>query len=294
MRNKKFGFILLSTFLLFTPCVFSQAPVIIKGKFEPAIETTQLTVYKPNAGYFNVFYPDNESETTITNGEFNLSLRLDKAGFVRILSKGMPKTFFYAEPGDTIHVAFVTDTSRVTKTIYSGSNAGANNLLSSYKLLNNSQASSQNSNNLILSILQSGKTAEEIFQQLDQEIKKSTQPLQDFLTEGKITKSCYEAFVSETEQKMVSWAALYLKSYFNNGGANSEVEKNKMKQLTQRLFNRYDPYSSTSLVATTNYSNSHIKSIFRKNSVLPAEKPTEQLWAQWDKKFGMVASVLIT
>jgi hypothetical protein len=110
-----------------------------------------------------VFYPDAQSETIIKDSEFKLQLSLDKPGFVRIQSKGMPKTYFYAEPGDTIQIAFNTDTAGTTTTIYKGSNAEANNLLADRRLLNDGQIS----NNTILSILKTQEFADKVLEQLD-------------------------------------------------------------------------------------------------------------------------------
>jgi thiol-disulfide isomerase/thioredoxin len=283
MRTNKLLWILLSIFFFITQHVSGQKPIIVQGKFQPEIETTQLSVYRPYAGYFNVFYPDEQSETIIKGSEFKLKLNLDKPGFIRIQSKGMPKTFFYAEPGDTIQIAFMTDTIGVTKTIYSGNNAGANNLLAEKKLLNNGELSKE----IILSIFKTGKSADEVYRLLDEEIKKSTLPLQVLLDKGMITKSCYDVMLSETEQKMLSW------TNFNPDESvlpQVKLNKDEMKKLAQKLYNHYDPYSDRNLITTTNYSNSLSKSILRKNKIIAVEKPRTQLWAQYENKFGMVAS----
>ena len=212
MMINKLLFVLLVAFFSITQYVSGQKPVIIMGNFQPEISNTELSVYKPYAGYFNAFYPDIQSETKIEGGKFKLEVSLDKAGFVRIQSKAMPKTFFYAEPGDSMQISFITDSAGVTKTIFSGNNAEANNLLSAKKLLNNSQFSQE----IIVSILKTAKSPDEAFNLLGHEIVKFTSPLQSLFKEGNITKPCYDAMITETEQKMLSWTVGFLRSYFNN------------------------------------------------------------------------------
>src|SRR5712664_1698114 len=102
---------LLSILLFYTPYVSGQGSVKVRGQFRPEIETTTVSVYKPVAGAFNPFYLDSKNETEIKDGRFQLTLYLDKPGFVRVQSKGMPKTYFYAEVGDDIQITFITDSA---------------------------------------------------------------------------------------------------------------------------------------------------------------------------------------
>jgi len=275
-------FVLLVAFFSITQYVSGQKPVIIMGNFQPEISNTELSVYKPYAGYFNAFYPDIQSETKIEGGKFKLEVSLDKAGFVRIQSKAMPKTFFYAEPGDSMQISFISDSAGVTKTIFSGNNAEANNLLSAKKLLNNSQFSQE----IIVSILKTAKSPDEAFNLLGHEIVKCTSPLQSLFKEGNITKPCYDAMITETEQKMLSWTVGFLRSYFNNDEKVIKLvklNKDEMKKLAQKLYDQYDPYKSRNLIATCNCS--YEKSELKKMGILTAEQPKTQRWSRYDNNF---------
>lgn len=289
MKINKLICVSLSLFFCSTQYVSGQKPVIVSGNFQPNISTAELSVYKPYAGYFNAFYPDIQSKTKIEGSKFKLEVTLDKAGFVRIQSKAMPKTFFYAEPGDSMQIAFITDSAGVIKTIFSGNNAEANNLLSAKKLLNNSQFSQE----IIVSILKTAKSADDAFNLLGQEITKSTSPLQSLIKEGKITKSCYGAMISETEQKMLSWTDVFLRSYFNNDEKVIQLvklNKDEMKKLAQKLYDQYDPYKSRNLIATCNCS--YAKSELKKMGILTVEKPKTQHWSRFDNQFeGLVSQI---
>jgi len=289
----KLLFVLLVAFFSITQYVSGQKPVIIMGNFQPDISNTELSVYKPYAGYFNAFYPDIQSETKIEGSKFKLEVSLDKSGFVRLQSKGMPKTFFYAEPGDSMQIAFITESEGVTRTIFSGNNAEANNLLSAKTFFNNSKFSEE----IIVSILKTAKSADEAFNMLEQEISKSTIPLQDLIKEGKIKKSCFDAMISETQQNMLSWTNSFLRGYFENDEKIVQlvkINKVEMKKLAQILFDQFDPYNSKNRIATANYGNSYTKATLQENGILPAVKPKTQRWSRYDSQFKMIVNQVST
>jgi thiol-disulfide isomerase/thioredoxin len=269
--------------------VLAQKPVVVRGQFQPEISDTELSVYKPYAGFFNIFYPDIQSETKIENSKFKLEVNISKSGFIRLQSKGMPKTFFYAEPGDSIQIIFTTDSAGVTKTVYTGNNAGANNLLSEKKLLNNGLASQE----IILSAFKTEKSAANTFNLLEQEITEITSPLQSLFKEQKITNSCYDAMISETEQKLLSWANGIISGYFDNNEKIVplvKLNRDEMKKLARLLNDRYDPYNIKNLVATTNGDNSHAKASLIKNEIISTSRPKTQRWTLYDKQFGVVVN----
>lgn len=293
MRIIKTTYFSVCLFFCISQFVSAQKPVVVSGRFQPEISDTEVSVYKPYAGYFNIFYPEIQSEAKIENGKFKLEVNTSKAGFIRIQSKGMPKTFFYAEPGDSIQIAFKTDSAGVTKTVYTGDNAGANNLLSEKKLLNNGQASEE----IILSAFKTEKSADKAFNRLEQEITKITTPLQNLIQEQKITKSCYDAMIIETEQKMLSWTNGVLRGYFDNDEKIVplvKLSRAEMKKLANLLYYHYDPFNIKNLIATTNDGNSYTKASLIKNGIVPTTKQKTQRWTPYDKQFGVVVNQIST
>lgn len=293
MRTIKIIYLSLCLYFCVSQFVSAQTPVVISGQFYPEISDTEVSVYKPYAGYFNVFYPDIQSQAKIENGRFKLEVNISKAGFIRIQSKGMPKTFFYAEPGDSIQIAFKTDSAGVTKTVYTGNNAGANNLLSEKKLLNNGQASEE----IILSAFKTEKSADNTFNFLEQEITKITSPLRSLMKEQKITKSCYDAMISETEQKMLSWTNGFLRGYFDNNEKIVplvKLNRGEMKKLACLLYDHYDPYDIRNLMATTNGDNNYTKALLIKNGIVPTATQKTQRWTPYDKQFGVMVNQIST
>jgi len=293
MRTIKITYLLLCLFFCVSQFVSAQTPVVVSGQFCPEISDTEVAVYKPYAGYFNVFYPDFQSQAKIENGRFKLEVNISKAGFIRIQSKGMPKTFFYAEPGDSIQIAFKTDSAGVTKTIYTGNNAGANNLLSEKKLLNNGQASEE----IIFSAFKTEKSADLTFNLLEQEITKITAPLQHLMKEQKITQSCYDAMISETEQKMLFWTNGVLRGYFDNDEKILPLVKLcrvEMKKLANLLYEHYDPFNIKNLIATTNDGNSYTKAWLIKDGIIPTATQKTQRWTPYDKQFGVLVNQIST
>lgn len=293
MRTINIIYLSLCLFFYVSQLASAQQPVVISGQFLSEISDTEVSVYKPYAGYFNVFYPDFESQAKIENGRFKLKVNISKTGFIRIQSKGMPKTFFYAEPGDSIQIAFKTDSAGVIKTVYTGNNAGANNLLSGKKLLNNGQASQE----IILSAFKTEKSADPTFNLLEQEITEMTAPLQNLMKGQEITKSCYEAMVSETEQKMLSWTNGFLRGYFDNDEKIVllvKLDRDEMKKLARLLYDHYDPYNIRNLRATTNGDNSYTKALLIKNGIVPTATQKTQRWALYDKQFGVMVNQIST
>lgn len=293
MRTIKITYLSICLFFCISQFVFAQKPVVVSGQFQPEISETEVSVYKPYAGYFNIFYPDIQSETKIENGRFKLEINISKAGFIRIQSKGMPKTFFYAEPGDSIQIVFKTDSAGVTKTIYTGANAEANNLLSEKKLLNNGQASEE----IILSVFKTEKSAANAFNRLEQEITEITAPLQNLIQEQKITKSCYDAMRIETEQKMLSWTNGFLRGYFDNDEKIvplTKLSRTEIKKLACLLYDHYDPFNIRNLIATTNDGNTYTKASLIKNGIVPTATQKTQRWTLYDKQFGVVVNQIST
>ncbi len=288
--TNKFLHITIYIFLFISLRVSGQGTVIIKGKFQPKIENTSLSVYRPIAGSFNMSYPDKQGETVIENGEFKLKLNLDKPGFVRLQSKSMPKIYFYSEPGGSIEITFMKDAKGNTKAIYSGSNSEANNLLA-----NNTPLGNYDFLQTYLPAIFQKESADIIVELLSQEIKKSTIPFEEMLKKRKITKSCYEAMMSETEQSLLQWTNAYLKNYLITDAELKQVTKlsrDEIKKLAQRLYDRFDPYQDKYTIATRTYNNSLIKSILIEDGVITANKAKTQLWSQYEKEFSMIVSRL--
>jgi thiol-disulfide isomerase/thioredoxin len=280
---------LLIIFLLIVFDASSQNPVVIKGKFKPKIENTSVLVYKPIAGNFNMVYPEAKSETTI-DSEFKFNLNIDKPGFVRLESKAMPKTYFYAEPGNSIQIVFVKDATGNMTTSYSGSNAEANNLLAHSRPMNN-----QNFLQTSLPEILQKETAQAVFDLLAEEINMSTLPLKEMLKKGKISQTCFDAMMQETEQTMIHWVNTYLKNYFITDEDLSQVSKlnrDEMKKLAQKLYDSYDPYNNNYLETTRTYNNSLIKSILIENKFIKSERSKIELWSPYEKEFSMIVSHL--
>jgi thiol-disulfide isomerase/thioredoxin len=293
MKTIKIASFSICLFFCISQLASAQKPVVISGQFQPEISDTEVSVYKPYSGVFNIFYPDIQSEAKIENSKFKIVVNIGKAGFIRIQSKGMPKTFFYAEPGDSIQITFITDSAGVTKTVYTGSNAGANNLLSEKKLLNNGLDSQE----IILSAFKTEKSADSTYHLLEQEIAEVTSPLQSLLKEQKITKSCYDAMISETEQKLLSWANGLISGYFDNNEKIVpliKLNRSEMKKLARLLNDRYDPYNIKNRMATTNGDNCYVKASLSKNGILPTATQKTQRWTQYDKQFGVVVNQIST
>jgi thiol-disulfide isomerase/thioredoxin len=288
MQKYYSGLLVFVTCYLLTLQTAAQAPVIIKGKFETTVESTPVSVFKPYAGYFNTFFPDTKSEALIENNAFQLKVSITKAGFIRILSKGMPKTYFFAAPGDTIQASFYSDSAGIMKIKYAGPNAAANNWL-----VNNKMNNARFAEPRIESILQSGEPAATIFEQLKAEASIHTKPLAQLLQQKKISAACYHTMKSEIEQKMLFWASSYLKRYFEGNSDTTAVNAQRtavMQLVTQKLFGHFDPYVGGNLAATTNFSNSHSKSILQRKGIIPAKQPAMAYWAKWDKQFTTVVS----
>ncbi len=267
-----------------------QNPIHISGKFKPETENAPISIYKPIAGIFNMALPDPENEATIKNNTFKLELNIDKPGFVRLQSKFMQKTYFYAEPGASIQITFLKDEAGNIKTTYSGTNAAANNLLT-----NNSPMNNQNFLQYGLPTLFQTESAEKMAETLAQEIEKSTKPFAELLKKKKITKQCYEALMRETEQTSLHWVNTYLKNFFMPDVELPYVTKlnrNEMRKLAQILYDKYDPYNLRYNVATRTYNNQMIKSILIEDGAIPNNRPVTPIWSQFSKQFNMIVSRL--
>jgi len=271
-------------------CASSQNLIRINGKFKPETENAPISVYRPIAGCFNMLFPNIESETAFENSTFKLELNIDKPGFVRLQSKFMQKTYFYAEPGASIQITFLKDEAGNIKTTYSGTNAAANNLLA-----NNSPMNNQNFLQYGLPALFQTQTAEKLAEAIAQEIEKSTKPLAELLKKKKISKQCYEAIMRETEQTSLHWVNTYLKNFLMPDVELpyvTKLDRDEMRKLAQILYNKYDPYNARYSIATRTYNNQMIKSILIEDGAIPNNRPVTPVWSQFSKEFNMIVSRL--
>ena len=123
--------LLYSFVLICCSCIWLNAQhVTVSGKVPAGTEPESISIHKPIHGYFNVFYADAHSELPVTQGKFFTRIVHDSPGFIRLQGKGMPKIYFYAQPGDSIFLEFANESSGETSIYYKGRNAPANNLIS--------------------------------------------------------------------------------------------------------------------------------------------------------------------
>ncbi|HYG39500.1 MAG TPA: TlpA disulfide reductase family protein [Cytophagales bacterium] len=284
-------FRLLTTSLLFISILncYAQSHVTISGAFQTPGDAEIVSVYKPVDHFFNIFFPDESSEVVTSNGQFLIKTPLFSDGFIRIESKGMPKTFFYAEPGDSIHVAFPEESSGNTRIVFSGNNSAANNLIADKVIFNNGQVTQRQ----FLAVFMENKSPDSALIKLSQLIGNTTSTLDSLLKKKAISENCYAAMVSEAEQKLLFWCGEFIKGYFTgNEDLKSKIRINKssMVSLASQLYNNYDPYHLRNRIATTNYDNCHIKSLLIDLKVLDPTPLKERIWEQYEKDFGMVVS----
>lgn len=271
-------------------CAVGQHPIQISGKFKPAIDNTIISVYKPIAGIFNMALADPKSETTTVNSSFKLELTIDKPGFIRLQSKSMPKTYFYAEPNGKVEISFLKDESGNLKLKYSGSNADANNLLA-----NNNPMNNQSFLQYKLPEMFQTESADYLVKTLQREIEVNTQPFNLMLKKNKITKQCYEAMVREIEQTMMHWVNTYLKNYFMPDQELpfvTKLKRDEVSKLARILYSKYDPYDSKYAVATRTYNNQMVKSILIEDGAIGTKKEITPVWSQFSKDFSMIISRL--
>lgn len=286
----KFQICLLNAFLLITFVASGQGKVLITGRFKPKIENTTVSVYLPIDGYFNMSYPDSKAETSVINGEFRLSVNLERPGFIRLQSKGMPKTYFYAEPNSLIELTFIKDETGKIKTIYSGDNADANNLLTNNSPMNNQDFLQ----NKLPEIFQS-QSADILLERVVDEMNTATLPFSVMLRKKKISNACYDAMLRETEQTIIHWTSTYLKNYFINDSELKQVSKLdrvEINKLAKKLFEMFDPYSSKYIIASRTYNNTMIKSILIQDGIIESAPTRTKEWSQYEKEFGMIVSRL--
>lgn len=277
--------------LFLTSTAFGQGKVTITGRFLPAIENTQLSVYKPISGNFNMSFPDQLSETVIKDGKFTTTVILDKPGFIRLQSKGMPKTYFFAEPGDEINITFRTDTAGITNALYAGNNAEVNNLLDDRKLLNDPSFFTM----ILPGIFKSESSTDVLISLLEMEARKATQPLTDLFNRKEISAGCYQAMKAETEQTLLFWTNNFLKNYFiseEDLKQVTKIDRKAMGTLAGILYTKYDPFSPANQVSTRAYNNSLIKCILIEDKIIESGTTRTPLWSAYDKEFATIVSRL--
>lgn len=288
MRLK--NIISISIFLLPSLSAAGQNPVSIKGKINPAIDNTTISVYKPVAGIFNMTMPDEQSETPVKNGIFQLAFAMEKAGFIRLQNKLLPKTYFYAEPGGSVQLLFNKDKTGNTRIKYSGANSDANNQLASNVPMGN--------NNFLqyrLPEIFQSETAEKVTELLGQELDQSIEPFRIMLKKRRITEKCYQTMMREAEQTMVHWVNVYLKNYFITDielPFVTKLNRGEVSKLAQLLYSKYDPYHPKYTSTTRTYDNQMIKSILIEDGAIAGREEGVATWAQFAQPFSMIISRL--
>lgn len=267
----------------------SQQPVTIKGRVSYGEDREEVSVFRPVDDHFNVFLADKEQEAVMQNGLFVFQFNLNRSGFVRLQSKSLPKTYFYIEPGDHMEIAFTSDPEGEKRIFYSGKNAAANNLLAERELLNRPEMEE-----VVYKILSQGKSADKIFDDLLMLLREHTSPLVDLYKAKEITRECLDVFVGETEQALLFWCNLILRThtdnYSNPDGLDLALPESEVKKTIALVNQRFDPFNKGYIKNTYVFNNALSKSVFIKMGLLEGSSPEEIRWEKYEALFKPLMS----
>jgi len=263
--------------------------VQISGKFKPIGKDTVISVYKPISSFFNQSFALKDG-IRIRSGNFNTSLTIDAPGFISFQGKNLPKTTFYVEPEGQVEILYVKDETGRTKVNFSGSNEIANNIL-----LTNNPLDNQNFLQFKLPEIFQVESADAFVEIMNKEFELSTKPFKNQFERKRITQSCYQAMMSETEQAMLYWVSMYLKDFQmpdNELPYVTKLNHDEVRKLAKMLYFKYDPYQRKYASATRTHQNQMTKSKLIEKNLLDNGKEVTPIWAQFADDFAIIESGL--
>ena len=246
---------------------FSQSNLItIAGKIDNLEGRHPVTISKPVARFFCNDNIDIKDSAFLENERFRLLLDIPANSFIRLDIHQFGSFICYVDSASGISFDIMTNSaSEPEHVFFFGANAPANELMVNGQLL----TPYGKQKDLIIGIIKRAANASAALDSLHIVLLRHTEKLTELYNNHKISLGCYNAFIAETEQRLL----LCCKDLLIQGNSKQSLFKMKKKELLSFiniLFSEFDPFDKKYFSTTIISDNIVEKCILINDGIIPA------------------------
>jgi hypothetical protein len=258
----------------------------ISGKFDKTFGRYLITLSKPVGGFYSAENIDISDSIILQDEKFEVNYNLQPHSFVTLYFAHHYVMSFYADSASDIKFEILTDSAQNPGRIFFfGDNAAANELIANHELLIPYGVRKKEIEKIIIE----ATNAQIAINQLQSELKKYKDYLNELLTRQKISRACYEAFTAEVEQRLLFCCK---DVFWQNAVGTTQVamSKSEIKILANYLFTSFDPFDKRNFPATCTLDNIAAKCILINYKIIPRVITTpKDTWKNFAHLFNFLA-----
>jgi hypothetical protein len=267
---------------------FSQSnPITIAGKIDNLEGRHPVKISKPVERFFSSDNIDIKDSAFLENERFLLQLDIRPNSFIRLDIHQFGSFICYVDSASDISFDVMTNSnSEPDHVFFFGANAPANELMVNGQLLN----PYGKQKDLIIGIIKRAANASAALDSLNIVLLRNTEKLTELYNNHKISVSCYNAFIAETEQRLL----LCCKDLLIQGTSNQSLVKMKKKEFLtfiNILFSEFDPFNKKYFATTIISDNIVEKCILINDGIIPAVISTPRdTWQRYAGDFTFIVT----
>ena len=246
---------------------FSQSnPITISGKIDNLNGRHLVKISKPVERFFSADNIDIKDSAFLENERFRLQLDISANSFIRLDIHQFGSFICYVDSASDLNFNVMTNSaSEPEHVFFFGANAPANELMVNGQLLN----PYGKQKDLITGIIKRAANASAALDSLHIVLLRHTEKLTELYNNHKISLSCYNAFIAETEQRLL----FCCKDLFIQGNSSQSLVKMKKRELSSFiniLLSEFDPFNKKYFATTIISDNIVEKCILINDGIIPS------------------------
>lgn len=265
---------------------FSQSSLItIAGRIDNLKGNYPVTISKSVERFYCTDNIGIKDSAFLEDEHFRLQLNIPSNSFIRLNIHQFGSIGFYVDSTSNISFQVMTDsTAKPEHVFFFGANAQANELMANGQLLNPYGKQKDIINGIIKRAVNASVASDSIHIVLS----KFTKKLTELYSNHKISISCYNAFVAETEQRLLLCCNDLLDQGVNNPTM-VKMSKKELKRFINNLFSEFDPFNQKYFATTIISKNIVEKCILISYGIIPAVINTPKYtWQRYAGEFMFI------
>lgn len=257
----------------------------ISGKFDKTNGRYLITLSKPVGSFYCAENIDLSDSIILQDEKFEVNCDLPLHSFVTLCFANHYVMTFYADSANDIKFEFLTDSAQNPRRVFFfGANAIANELLTNNELL----APFGNNKKEIEKIIIEAPGTEIALEKLQSVLKKYKDFLDELYESHKISRTCHDAFIAETEQRLL----LCCKDILRRSALGDQLvsmSNYEVKKLINHLYTQYDPFEKRYFTAPSTINNITAKCILIHDGIIPPVIATpKDTWRSFSGEFMII------
>ena len=258
-------FILPVLFIVFNEVKGQNISTQVSGKIDKTYGRYLITLGTSVDGFFCAENIDLIDSIILQNEKFSVNYNIPLHSFVRLDFAHHELMLFYADSANPIQFELLTDSAQNPGRIFFfGANAAANELLANNQLLSPNGKTKIEIEKIIIG----APSAEAALNSLHSVLNKFESALNELFDNHKISGSCREAFIAETEQRFLLCCNDILR-HIAFGSQNVTMSKKEISILINHLYTQYDPFEKRYFTVPSLISNITAKCILINEGIIP-------------------------